>query len=302
MKQLTRTAILLLVSLALMATMPALAGNGTSSAEFLKLPILSRGASLGGALVATASGTEGLIYNPATLGNWRGTEVSLSHNELYQDLRLENVGITMPLGRSVAFGAAVTYLGYGQIDGYDVSGNSTGDVSAYSTAITLGASWRLSDKFSLGAAFKPIWESLGDYQARTSAFDFGLLWQSGQFTFGAQAANLGGNMTFVEEQNPLPRLLRVGAAYRTVTGSSLVTLAATTEPGVSTQLAGGIEYNYTQSLSMRVGYEGGISGAAVGTGSASLGVGLELGSLRVDYAYRPASTLGDTHQITLLIH
>ncbi|MFH2056371.1 MAG: hypothetical protein ABIJ61_10465, partial [bacterium] len=82
MKQRVTTTTILLLCLALILPATATAGNGTASGEFLKLPVLSRGAALGGALVATATGTEGLLYNPATLGLGQGREVSLSHNEL----------------------------------------------------------------------------------------------------------------------------------------------------------------------------------------------------------------------------
>lgn len=277
-----------------------MAGDGTNSGEFLKLPVLSRGAALGGSLVATAAGTEGLLYNPATIGLGQGREVSLSHNELYQDLRLESAALSTRLSERVALGVAVTYLGYGEISGYDVAGNATGAISAYSTAVTIGGSWMVSDQLFLGAAVKPLWESLGDYSARTAAFDLGLHWRSGQFTVGAQAANFGGSLKFAEERNPLPRLLRVGAAYQTFGGSSLISLAATSEPGSSSSLGGGVEYNYTEALSLRAGYTGAISGAMAGQSSLSLGLGLRLGGISVDYAYRPSTTLDDTHQITLI--
>ncbi len=278
----------------------ALAGGGTSGAEFLRLPVLSRGAALGGSLVATATGTEGLFYNPASLGLGRGREVSLSHNELYQDLRLENASLTLPLSERLALGISATYLGYGEIAGYDPAGNSTGEVTAYSTALTVGASWRLSDQLAVGAAVKPIWESLGEYQARTAAFDLGLHWRQGRLSVGAQAANLGGRLTFVEEQSPLPRSLRAGIAYQTFNGSSTITAALSSEAGGLTVLGGGIEYQYTRSLSMRVGYRSDIAGSTERTASLSLGMGVNLGGIQVDYAYRPSSDLDDSHQITLV--
>lgn len=294
----TSCVILLAVILAFCAFNSTYAGNGTNSGEFLRIPTYSQGSSLGGAYVALAEGNGALFFNPAGIGRSGFTEFSLSHSDLYQDLRLENLSVTIPVAGRYGLGFSTTYLGYGNIAGYDADGNSTGDLAAYSAVFTLGISHQVSDLMSWGVAIKPVFEELAGYSARTVAFDAGILLDWGRVALGAQYANLGGGLKFLAEETPLPRSLRVGIAVRGIGGSSTMAVAASSESGGDLALAGGLEYNYSRSLILRASYRDVLSGQGSGTGSVGLGLGLVLSPLRLDYSYQPASELDEIHHIT----
>jgi opacity protein-like surface antigen len=274
------------------------AGNGTNSGEFLRIPTYSQGSSLGGSYVALAEGNGALFFNPAGIGRSGFTEFSLSHSDLYQDLRLENLSVTIPFAGGYGLGLSTTYLGYGSIAGYDVDGNSTGDLSAYSAVFTLGLSHQFSDLVSLGVAIKPVFEELAGYSARTVAFDAGVLLDWGRVAVGAQYANLGGGLRFLAEETPLPKTLRVGIAVRGIGGASTMAMAASSESGGDLALSGGLEYNYSRNLILRASYRDVLSGQGSGTGSVGLGLGLLLSPLRLDYSYQPAGALDEIHHIT----
>ncbi|MCK4858066.1 MAG: PorV/PorQ family protein [candidate division Zixibacteria bacterium] len=276
-----------------------LAASGTTSGEFLKIPVYSRGSALGGALVASANGVGGLYYNPAGIGRKENAEFALSHSELYHGLRLENVSLALPVGNASGFGFAATYLGYGDIAGYDASGNSTGNISASSTVLTFGFSHALSQRLALGVAVKPIFEHLGEYSASTVTFDIGMQADFDRVSIGAQYANMGGSLTYIADKMPLPTTLRIGLVYRNPVGGSSISLAATRENSGTSRLAGGVEYKYSHSMIFRVGYRHLLQGVRGSADGLSLGFGLNWQPLMLDYSYRPTGELGGTHQITL---
>lgn len=278
------------------------AGDGTNSGNFLRIPVSSRGSALNDAYTALAEGTAALFYNPAGIAGVERTEFSVTHTELYQDLRLENASVAVPLGGGYGLGLATTYMGYGEIAGYDANGNSTGGLTAYSTVVTIGLSRKFSDIFAVGVAVKPIFEELGGYTARTVAYDLGVSLDWGRFALGAQVANLGGGLEYIDESTSLPRSFRTGIAYRSLGGASTVGAAFTMETGGDLELSGGAEYSYNQSLVFRASYCGSVSGKSSGGSALGLGVGLNLNPLRIDYSYRPAGDLNETHQITATFH
>ncbi len=275
-----------------------IAGEGTSSGEFLKISPYSRGAAVGGAWVAVAEGAGALYYNPAGIGRRGIGEISVSHSQLYQDLKLENLGIAYPLGSGSGIGFGVNYLGYGSIEGYDVQGNSTGVLSAYSMCVNVAFSQRLTDEISIGAAVKPVFERLGSFSARTITADLGVIADLGQFSLGAQMANWGGSLKFVNERVGLPKTINVGAAYRTLGGGSIISLGATRSNEGLFSMGSGIEYHYNGNLALRVGYSSSLQNQTATSGGLSFGVGLNVSPVGIDYSYRPSSSLDGIHQIT----
>jgi hypothetical protein len=273
------------------------AGAGTSSADFLKISAFSRGTAVGGAWQAVAEGTGALYYNPAGVGRSGVGEFSLSHSELYQDLKLENFSVAIPLHSGSGLGVGVSYLGYGSIDGYDISGNATGSVSAYSLLVTAAYSQRLNDNLSVGLAVKPIFERLASYTASTVTADFGVIADWGSFSAGAHVANLGGAMKFMKESVNLPTTLGIGAAYKTISGT-ILSVGAVRDNDGGYSLSSGIEYRCNQNLSLRGGYSSVLQSQATASTGLSFGLGLNVSSLGIDYSYAPSGALDGIHQIT----
>ena len=274
------------------------AGQGTNSADFLQIPVFSRGSALSGAMVANADGVGALFYNPAGVARDGSGEVSFSHTELMQDLRLDNISVAVPLKNGSGIGVGLTYLGYGSIAGYDAAGTSTGSLSAYSFMMNVGYSQKLSEVLSAGVAVKPVFEKLDDLDAKTVTFDLGLMAEVGQFSFGAQYANIGGKLKYVEEEVGLPTTMRFGMSYRTLGSSSVVSVAGNKEEGEGISFGAGIEYSYNSMLTFRAGYGGSLEDQTNSTDGMALGIGLNLSHIGIDYSYRPSSTSEGIHQIT----
>ncbi len=290
---------ILLATIAMIFTSPvgAFAGSGATSGDFLTIPVFSRGTALSGAWVADAGGAGALYYNPAGIARDRSGEISVSHSELLQDLRLNNISLAIPTPRG-GIGLGVTYLGYGNINGYDAAGIATGSLHAFSLALQLGYAQRLSDVLSVGAVAKPMIERLDAQTARTVTFDFGLRADFGRVAFGAQYANVGGSLQFLNERMELPRALRVGASLRTAGLGSTFSVAAAKEKGEAVSLGGGLEYQYNSMLTFRGGYGASLERASSASDGFSVGAGMLLGNLMFDYTYRPTATSEGVHYIT----
>lgn len=287
----------ILVTLSILSP-ASIAGQGTNSADFLQIPVFSRGSALSGAMVANADGVGALFYNPAGVARNGSGEVSFSHTELMQDLRLDNVSFAVPLKSGSGIGLGITYLGYGSIAGYDAAGASTGNLSAYSFMMNVAYSQKLSDALSAGIAVKPVFEKLDDLEAKTVTFDLGLMADFGQFSFGAQYANIGGKLRYVQEEVGLPTTMRMGMSYHTFGSASVISIAANKEEGEGFSFGAGMEYSYNSMLTFRAGYGGSLEDKTNSTDGLALGIGLKLSHIGLDYSYRPSSTSEGIHQIT----
>src|SRR5260370_344404 len=135
-------------------------GPGTTSADILKIGVGARAIGMGEAYVAQADDVSSLYWNPGGLALMQERQASFMYDQMYQGLNYSNVGIGIPLENG-AVGGSVSYLGYGNIDGYDQTGAPAGSLSAHSAVGTLGASW-LGNQWSLGANVKGIQEKLAD--------------------------------------------------------------------------------------------------------------------------------------------
>jgi hypothetical protein len=279
-----------------------IAGTGASSGDFLKISAYSRGMALGGAWVAVAEGTGALYYNPAGVGRNGIGELSVSHSELLQDLKLENFSIAYPLRNGSGVGLGVSYLGYGSIAGYDISGNPSGNVSAYSLVVAVGFSQRINSNLSVGAVIKPVFERLGGYSANTVTADLGLIADLGQFSIGAQVANWGGSIKFVNDKIGLPTSFRAGIAYRTLGAGSMVSLGCSRDEKGLYAHSSGIEYQYNHNLTLRSGYSSALQNQGNAGDGLSFGIGFNAQSIGVDYSYHPSGSLDGIHQITASYH
>jgi hypothetical protein len=275
---------------------------GTSGGDFLRISAYSRGSAVGGAWVAVAEGAGALHYNPAGVGRNGAGEFTLTHSALFQDLKLENLSVTYPLRNGSGIGIGVSYLGYGSIEGYDISGSPTGLLSAYSLLLTVAYSQRLTDNLSIGLAVKPVLERLADHSARTVTADLGVIADLGQFSVGAQLANLRGSLTFVNDRVSLPRTLRVGVAYRSLGTGSLISLGGARESDGRYAVCSGVEYRYSHNLTLRAGYGSSLGEQGSASEGFSFGAGLNINPIAFDYSFRPSGTLNSVHQITASYH
>ncbi len=275
-------------------------GGGTTAAEILKLPVGARAIGMGEAYTAQADDIHSLYYNPAGLALMQERQASFMYSQLIQDLKFQNAAIGIPLENG-AIGGSLSYLSYGDINGFDTNGNSTGDISAYGMVGTLGGAW-LGDQWSAGANIKGIQQKLADEKATGVAFDLGgnVIYPKpvlgGTIRLGAVVQNLGQGIKFLQERDPLPTQYKVGLAAVQMMNKK-VNLSADYSKAREADgiMSAGLEFLPVQFIALRTGY---VNDDNVGSGIRA-GIGIRIKGISFDYAYGSLGELGMNHRYEL---
>lgn len=157
----------------------------------------------------------------------------------------------------------------------------------------------INEGISVGATLKWVYGSLAEYEASTYGLDLGALYKTPipGITFGFTAKNLLGRMGFIEEEDPLPLKIVFGLGYRPskdiLLGLDLIKMD--TIDGI--RLGFGTEVNLAKILSLRGGFQ---QKGDPGFSGITLGLGIEIFGLKLDYAWVPYGELGDTHRYSVL--
>ena len=253
-------------------------------------------AALGGACALLGRGAANVAAAPARLDELVDPELSLFHNEWNTSLgmREEQLAYGRRAGDG-AWGAGLRYFSYGTFDDRDASGAPLGSSSDYAFAGTLGyAQSYWADALHLGLAATAAQESLSGQPSTiyTAALQ-GLYDLPGGLTLGLGGSDLrlggdGGGSPAVWHaalgwRSPGRAL---GAAFqydRPVAGDGSLRLGAEWAVAGDYFLRGGWRFAQGEGSAQDAGF--------------SVGAGVNLGSLRLDYAYAPQGVFGATQRL-----
>ena len=204
---------------------------GQQAVPFLQIAPDSRSAAMGNSGVARADDANAMFWNPAGLGFQTDSQVGLTHANwlpqfdaglFYEYLvgahRFDGVG---------TFGAHVTFLNLGESERRDSNNQVIGTFRSFDLAFGASYGAQLSDNWSVGTGARGIVSNLapdteetgGTGRATGIAFDLAALYRSSPqeiggadvtFSAGANLANIGPPLTYVEEDEALPMNLRFG--------------------------------------------------------------------------------------------
>lgn len=232
-------AVMGLLVVAAFAVRPAQAQLSSSTALFLRIEPDSRSAAMGNAGVALADNANAMFWNPAGLAFQTNSQIGLTHAnwlpEFDAGLFYEYLVGTYHVPDIGTFGGHVTFLNLGEIEVRDVRGQEIRVDRSYELAVGGSYGLKLSERFGLGTNVRFIYSKLtggnidigeggGNIEsgtASTISFDlaglyrtpeFGLGSSDATFSAGFNLANMGGHMTYNEEEQALPTNLRLGYA------------------------------------------------------------------------------------------
>ncbi len=281
---------------------------GSTAAQFLKIGISARGAAIGEAFIAGVEGAEAVHYNPANLGYMDGFSLALSHTNWFAgiDHQFVSAAYRTSLGTVAASVTALT------TDVMTVrtplQPEGTGETfRASSVRAGVSVARLLTDRVAFGGTVNFIHLGLfSGYAQRAIAADIAASYRSDfrGFRFGMKIANLGSEVTFINESYPLPVNFSFGAAIDVVEAGNheLVAHGSAMKPNDGRPLGSvGLEYGFDRLLYLRGGY-------ALNHGAArySFGGGLHLGlgsyAFRFDYGYSDFSMLGQAHRFAFGLH
>jgi len=114
--------IIIIIMLSSLQSTAAPNKTGTTGALFLRLGGTPRAAAMGNAYTAVIDKMNATFGNPASAGALKTTEIFFSHNKWLADINYGYIGYAEPLAGDVGVAAALLYVDYGDIEGYDAFG------------------------------------------------------------------------------------------------------------------------------------------------------------------------------------
>ena len=282
----------MLLSAALLAAPAAGRAAGTTAAPFLRQEPTARVTGMGGAAAALYDDAGAAYFNPAGLGFMRGNRAAFAvWNGVDEKSREAFASMIFNSGGLGGFG--ITYLRHssGKEDIYDLGGNLSSVELAEDYALGAGWGFEVSSNLALGAQAKFVSSRLAEtYNAKAATFDAGVLFKTdnGRFTAGGGFQNAGGELKYVSEGDPLPRLLYGGAAMRFPVGGGKLLLAADLHQPRDEARAdthAGLEYS-VGLLALRLGARN-----VSGDGGMTAGGGIKVKWFVFDYGFQASGAL-----------
>jgi hypothetical protein len=297
--------------------------GSVAGAHSLQIPPGAKANGLGMASVALADDATAAWWNPAGLGFLHRTRMGLMHSQLVPDLaddiyyefgswvqELQGWGtisfntIYLSYGKSPITHENSEVLGY--FHSYEFSPSiSYGVTMGPNTAVGLSLKYVRVDLAPKSAILDP---GAGEGAGHSVAVDIGFLWRTDTVSLGGVLNNFGPNISFIdaEQSDPLPRHLKLGAAYyvmRHEYGHVMATLDFNKMlvAGGPTIWNGGVELGYADIMAFRLGRvqdpDGDITDFTFGGG---FHVNIGSRELYLDYASVPqASDLDRVHRLSI---
>ena len=277
---------------------------GTTGAQFLKVGVGGRPMGMGGAYAAVAGDVNSLYFNPAGLNSLKKMEIQAQHISWFDNIVYESLAAALSVNNSITVGIAISYQDIGSIESR--SGDTEapdGSYGADDKLLNFGLSKKINDQLSFGANAKYIQLTLESKKAKTWGVDFGSYYQlNNKLSFAAVMQNIGEEIKFVSEGDPLPLNFKWGVAYKTLKDKLLIAFDTNHPNDNYMNSVLGLEYNLEFpgdiNLPLRLGYKTLNDFDTIDSFSA--GVGIEFQKrMSLDIAWVPYGDLGDTYRISL---
>ena len=277
---------------------------GTSGSAFLKIGPGARAVGMGEAYTGVADDIDAIYWNPAGLATLKNPEVEGMHMQYFQSILYEYAAFAYPTACGGTWGLAVTNLYTNDLQSRTQDTDApTGTFSANDSAYWLSYAYPVSSKLSLGANLKYIRQTLSGTASTAYAGDGGLLYDTGwkDLRLGASFQNVGSQVKFSNESDPLPLTARVGASAPVWVKNFLVSSDIILPRDNQAAVAFGGEYKGRLvnglSYAIRSGYQ---TGSTVdGLSGVSAGGGLTFGRVSFDFAWVPFGELGNTYRYAI---
>lgn len=292
---------------------------GTTSGNFILIPVFAKSISMGNTGVSTASGVEALYYNPAGIVG-ETSEAAVSMQDHIADIKTNFFGAVFNFENS-AIGFSMKTMDNGKLeqttfDNPEGVGLASFDVDMVVAGLTYAQ--RFTDRVSAGITLNVINESVLNISATAVSLDAGIRYNFDEnATLGLALKNVGSKLEFTGEAlyqdqqssgaDPnaasskfsaalapanIPATFEMGLSYKSTLDEDSYVRSQTTlniNNSGENQFALGAEYGF-QFLSVRAGYDFSSSwiDEYLRDFSFGLGVNTELSGssvLSLDYAY-----------------
>lgn len=281
--------------------------EGSAAGVVLRLDPGARSSAFGSAYAARSNDPLSIHFNPAGLGSQLNTEGMFSHFQLFAGIEYNHLSMTTPIVRDRAgLGFSLTSLDYGDLQRTTVDGSQnpvTGQGQFGADDLTSSASLGLSltDSLKAGVTASYIRQQIAEFDASTVTGDFGLQYHVDQdnLVFGFAARNVGGDIKFVQESDPLPQVYDGGVFYSQPIrgGQDVFNLGGDMvfPSDADAYVSAGAEYGFFRTLFFRVGF----NGSQEADDGFTVGGGIHDQRFRINYSYVPLGDLGDHQRLSV---
>ncbi len=276
--------------------------TGSEGTLFLLLPTGAQAVGMGQAMVASKPGSEGIWWNPASVGDQSQKELAIHHSKTVAGVgdALTFVLPTRSLG-TAALSTNILNLGDQQIT--DPNGVVIGVILPRDVVFAGTYAASLTKRLTAGVNYKIIQirfdcsgecSTVGPEVESTRALDLGAQYDvaaGAPLTFGAAVRNLGGrlNSNATNQRDPLPTQVELGLLYRLKFLDHYVkdTELHLASSFINSRAFGGKSFRlgtdvmYQGKVHLRAGYVG---HDRRGNASAAVGFGLQSGGFIFDIA------------------
>lgn len=192
--------------------------GGQRSFQFLNLPNTARVSALGGVNVSNwDQDAQMFLSNPGLLDSMTVGHAALTYQSLVADINYGTLTYIHEFEVPGTWGFGVQYLNYGDFQGFDPSGTSTGDFSGSETAFVLAYARPLGP-IQLGGNLKFMFSGLAGYNASALMLDIGgiFIHPEQDLTFGLTFRNIGVMLSDFTEtsESELPFDVQVGVTFK----------------------------------------------------------------------------------------
>ena len=192
--------------------------GGRTVFPFLDLPPSAQLAALGGMSVSARNDDPTMLYgNPALLNADMDGRLALSYVAYVAEIKQSTAAYVFNTKKAGRFGIGLTYLNYGQFEGYDAAGNSLGTFGANEYTVGVSDSYT-KGKFTFGVTTKLAVSSIDGSRSLAGVGDAGAVYKhpTSDFTVGLAVKNAGYQFSPYPgtERGPLPLDVQLGATIK----------------------------------------------------------------------------------------
>ena len=190
--------------------------GGEATFQFLNLVSSPRQAALGGKILTNYDyDVTGGLYNPASINAEMDNQLALNYSSYLGGISYGTAAYAYTWDRHVqTLHIGMTYINYGDFDGYDENGISTGSFTGNEAALSAGYAYNIPfTDFYLGANVKLITSKLEQYSSIGGAIDLGAMYIDEDLEFHAALTirNLGMQFkTYAGLNEKLPLEINLG--------------------------------------------------------------------------------------------
>jgi hypothetical protein len=241
----------------------------------------ARSMAMGSAFTGLADDASAPYFNPAGLAFLDENQLMLMHAPLYVDSSYNYFSSANPLGDKA--GALALSDSLLMSDGFQLRDqfNNTTDTngSLNNNAISASYAHKLTQKFAAGGNIKFLQQKIAGFSDSTIGYDLGFLYRMAPlFRVGAAFANINSPaVTLRSEADVYRPMSRFGVASDVFKKKLTLTadiIKVSQEPNL---FGAGLEWNVNNLMALRGGYNA--------NHSFTMGLGLSLKTLRLDYAF-----------------